>query len=168
MRDAALAVSGALNRAIGGPSYQDVKLVNGMNNNHEFTDPTGEFSEQTCRRTVYRLWARAGGNPMLESLDCPEPSVMSPRRTSSITPVQALSLLNNTFMEQCAKRFAARVAAEAGSDDLARQVERAYRLALSRPPTDEERGFAEAFVKEHGLDQFGLVLFNTNEFMFVN
>ena len=166
VRDAALAVSGVLNRQLGGPSFRDVTIKDGANNNHEFHGPTGEFSSNTCRRTVYRLWGRAGGHPMLDSLDCPEPSVMSPRRTISITPVQALSLLNNSFMENCAKRFADRVRAEAGGEAV-KQTERAYRLALARAATDEERTLAAPFIKEHGLEQFCLVLMNTSEFMFV-
>jgi hypothetical protein len=119
------------------------------------------------RRTIYRLWARSGNHPLLESLDCPDPSVMTPRRTRTITPVQALSLSNNTFMEKCAGQFADRVRREAG-DDRTRQVERAWRLALARPPNDREARLAVAFAARHGLDQLCLVLFNTNEFLFID
>ena len=63
---------------------------------------------------------------------------MAPRRTRTITPIQALSLSNNAFMEKCAEQFAARVRREAG-DDARRQVERAWRLAFARPPNDRER-----------------------------
>jgi hypothetical protein len=166
VRDAALAASGALNRQVGGPSYKDVK-VEVQSLTDAFTEPTNEFTSDTCRRTVYRMWARSGGNPMLESLDCPEPSVSTPRRTMSITPVQALSLLNNAFMEQCAARFAQRVRDEAGGE-TDKQVDRVYRLALSRPPSAEELAVARPFVQERGLEQFCVVMLNTNEFLFVN
>ena len=165
LRDAALAVAGALNPQVGGPSYRDMKVD--LGNNHTFTLPTGEFSEAANRRTIYRLWARSGNHPMLESLDCPDPSVMTPRRTKTITPVQALSMFNDTFMEQCAERFAERVRREAGAD-VARQIDRAWRLAIARPPSDRERAIARSFVEKHGLNQLCLVLFNTNEFLFVN
>jgi hypothetical protein len=165
LRDAALAVSGALNPQIGGPSYRDVTVDFG--NNHTFTDPTGNFTDANNRRTIYRLWARSGNHPMLESLDCPDPSVMAPRRTNTITPVQALSMMNDTFMEKCAERFAARVRLEAG-EDAGRQVEHAWLLALARAPNDREREAARSFVAQHGLTQFCLVLFNANEFLFVN
>jgi hypothetical protein len=138
----------------------------GPNTNFEFKGPTGEFSEATNRRTIYRLWARSGNLPLLESLDCPDPSVMTPKRASTITPVQALSLSNNIFMEKCAERFAERVRREVG-DDLARQIERAWRLAFSRPPRDREIQLARDFAARHGLDQLCLVLFNANEFLFV-
>jgi hypothetical protein len=166
VRDAALAVSGALERRLGGPSYRDVEVK--LKQNHEFTDPTNEFSPQTCRRTIYRLWARSGNHPLLQSLDCPDPSVMMPSRPGTITPVQALSLMNNAFMENCAQRFSDRVRSESAGDSVAHQVRHAYRLALAREPTDPESTLAESFIADHGLAQFCLVLLNTNEFLFVN
>ncbi|WP_435009323.1 PSD1 and planctomycete cytochrome C domain-containing protein [Tundrisphaera lichenicola] len=165
LRDAALMVAGALNRRMGGPSYRDMKVD--LGNNHTFTDPTGEFSEATNRRTIYRLWARSGNHPMLESLDCPDPSVLAPRRNSTITPVQSLSMMNDSFMEKCAGRFAERVRHEAG-DDPDRQIERAWRLAFSRSPKASEQAAARSFVAKLGLDHFCLVLFNTNEFLFLD
>jgi len=70
-------------------------------------------------------------------------------------------------MEKCAEKFAARVRREAG-DDAARQIDRAWRLAFSRLPNDHERKVAHTFVAQHGLNQLCLVLFNANEFLFVN
>jgi hypothetical protein len=167
VRDAMLVVAGALNDRPGGPSYRDVTMKVGSNNNHEFTDPTGEFTDETNRRTLYRLWARSGNLPLLESLDCPDPSVMAPRRTQTITPVQALAMENDAFVERCAARAADRIRSEAG-DDPGRQVDRAWRLALGRPPSDREAEPARAFAGRRGLDQLMIVLFNTNEFLFVD
>ncbi len=168
VRDATLAVSGALNPRVGGPSFVDVRLNRkGANGNHEFADPTGDFTDEVNRRTIYRLWARSGGNPMLESLDCPDPSVMAPRRTRTITPIQALSLSNNVFMEKCAQRFAGRLRREAG-DDVAKQIDRAWRLAFARPPNEREIQAGRSFVARRGLEPFCLALFNTNEFLFLN
>jgi hypothetical protein len=168
VRDAALVVAATLNPAMGGPSFVDVRLnKQGANTNHEFSGPTGEFSSTVLRRTIYRLWARSGSLPLLESLDCPDPSVMSPRRTRTITPIQALSLLNNSFVEKCAARFAERVRREAGAD-LAPQIDRAWRLALARPPSDREERAARSFAARQGLEPLCLVLLNTNEFLFVN
>jgi hypothetical protein len=165
-RDAALAVAGALNPRIGGPSYRDVRNKR-QGDNHEFTDPTGEFSPAANRRTIYRLWARSGNLPMLESLDCPDPSVTAPRRTRTITPIQALAMSNDAFMEKCAERFAARARREGGAD-RARQVERAWVLAFGRPPRGREVEVARAFAARHGLDQLCLVLLNASEFLFVD
>jgi hypothetical protein len=166
VRDSALAVCGALNRQIGGPSVRDVAVKLG-GQNHEFTDPTGEFSHAVNRRTLYRLWARSGNHPLLESLDCPDPSVMAPRRTRTITPLQALSMTNNSFMERCAERFAARLRRDAG-DDAARQVERAWRLAFSRAPVKREARAARAFIANQRLEELCLVLYSANEFLFID
>jgi hypothetical protein len=168
VRDAVLLVSGALNARIGGPSFQDIEInKKGANTNHEFRGPTGEFSRAVNRRTIYRLWARAGNHPLLETLDCPDPSVMTPKRTRTITPVQALSLSNNTFMEKCAGQFAGRIRREVG-DDRSRQIESAWRLAFARAPYDREARLAAGFAAQHGLDQLCLVLFNANEFVYVD
>jgi Protein of unknown function (DUF1553)/Protein of unknown function (DUF1549)/Planctomycete cytochrome C len=165
VRDAMLTVSGALNDQLGGPSFRDVKVE--LKTNHEFTDPTNEFSPATCRRSIYRLWARSGGLPLLESLDCPDPTVMSPKRARTTTPLQALSMLHNRWIVQAADRFASRVKQEAGESALA-QVERAYQLAYARDPSELERELAVKFVETQGLNALCLTLFNTNEFLFVD
>jgi hypothetical protein len=165
VRDAILHVSGALNPRIGGESFRDVAVT--LEQNHEFTDPTNEFSENTCRRSVYRLWARSGNNPLMDCLDCPDPTVMAPIRAHTITPLQALSLLNNPFIDQCAAALAERVTSAAG-DDTNAQVAQLYQLALCREPTEEERQLAINFVNEFGLKELCLAMFNTNEFLFVD
>ncbi len=165
VRDSMLAVAGALNPQLGGPSFRDVNVK--LERNHEFTTPTNEFTEETRRRSIYRLWARSGNHPLLSSLDCPDPTVMTPSRTRTITPLQALSLLNNGFVEKCAERFAARLT-DAKPEDREGQISLAYELAFAREPSDRELKLSLAFAEERGLASFCLVLFNTNEFLFVN
>jgi hypothetical protein len=165
IRDSALAIAGVLNDAVGGPSVRDMQIK--QSNNAEFTDPTNEFSSATNRRTIYRLWARSGNHPLLQSLDCPDPSVTTPQRAQTITPLQALSLLHNTTLEQCAVAFAERLVRERGSD-LKQQIVRGYQLVYGRSPNAEELQRAVAFVERTGLDQFCLVLLNSNEFLYVN
>ena len=163
-RDAMLTVSGALNRNGGGPSYFD--LESKLEHNHTFGEPTGKFDDNVNRRTIYRLWARCGNNPLLESLDCPDPSVMLPRRGETITPVQALSLLNNRFIEQCSEHLAARVRSEAG-DDVVQQIQSLYRLTLLRAAEPRELELARKFVQQQTLTQLCVVMLNTNEFLFL-
>ena len=90
----------------------------------------------------------------------------TPRRSATSTPLQALTLLNDVFIEHYAGNFAERLAAES-PDNRPAQIRRALALALSRPATEAETAIGERFVAERGLAQFGIVLFNTNEFMFV-
>ena len=61
----------------------------------------------------------------------------------------------------------ARRISDAG-EDAARQVERAWRLAFSRPPADREARAARSFVAKHGLAELCLVLFNANEFLYID
>ena len=55
---------------------------------------------EVWRRAVYRFVVRGGERIMLDSFDCPDPSVATPQRSVSNTPVQALTLLNNDFVLQ--------------------------------------------------------------------
>lgn len=163
-RDALLAISGELDPQLGGPGYRDFK-VSSAGNNETYTvlESAGlEFN----RRSLYRTCVRAGTSPLLDVLDCPDPSVATPRRSVTNTPLQALTLLNGAFVEHYAARFARRLEREA-PDNRAAQVRRGWSLALGRDPTDAEVTFGERFIAEHGLAQFCAVLFNTNEFLFV-
>jgi hypothetical protein len=164
-RDAVLAVSGDLDRRLGGPGYRDWTVKSaGDNENYTVFDAVGgEFN----RRSIYRMVIRAGTSPLLDVLDCPDPSVPAPLRSVTTTPQQALSLLNNKFMEHSAQRFAKRLTREAPDDPTA-QIRRAYALAIARQPDDAEIEFARKFVAEHGLPQFCLVLFNASEFLYVD
>jgi hypothetical protein len=160
-RDAVLAVSGEIDLRLCGPGYRDFKVSSaGDNETYTVFDAVGgEFN----RRSLYRTWLRTGTSPLLDILDCPDPSVATPKRTVTSTPFQALALLNNRFMEYHAERFAERLKREA-PDGTAAQVRRAYDLAFARQATDGELAFCRRFAAKHGLTQLCLVLLNTNEF----
>jgi hypothetical protein len=163
VRDAMLAVSGQLNGQIGGPSFRPfaVKVFN--SNFYDLTDPIGpEFN----RRTVYRMNVNSAKSPLLDALDCPDPSVKAPRRSVTTTPLQALGLMNNSFVQRQVRYFAERVEKEAGGD-LATRVRHAYRLALGRAPSDEEPRRALALAKEHGTESLCWVLLNASEFLYL-
>ena len=164
-RDAVLSVSGDLDLKLGGPGFRDFKISSaGNNETYTVFDAIGpEFN----RRSLYRTWVRAGTSPLLDTLDCPDPSVPTPRRSVTSTPLQALSLLNDAFIEHYAARFAERLRREAG-DDATAQIHRAYTLAFARQPTPEEIAFGQRFVADHGRTQFCVVLFNASEFLFVD
>ncbi len=90
------------------------------------------------RRLIYVEQRRKQIPTHLENFDFPQ---MNPncieRRDSTVAP-QALHLMNNGMVQHLAEQFAERVRREAGNDPQ-RQIERAYLIALSRPPSDEER-----------------------------
>ncbi len=164
IRDAMLASSGRLNPAMFGPSFRPFTVTVFGSNIYTLIDPPGPEFE---RRTIYRMHVLSAKNPLLESLDCPDPGVKMPRRGLTTTPLQALALMNDTFVIRQAKGLAERVKREAG-DDLDRQVDRAYRISLTRSPTEIERLRARDLAKSHGLDAVTWALLNCSEFVHVD
>tara|TARA_Y100000588_G_scaffold362424_1_gene424108 strand:- start:588 stop:839 length:252 start_codon:yes stop_codon:yes gene_type:complete len=79
---------------------------------------------------------------------------------------QALTLLNNESVLRQAELFAERLAALAPGD-LARQVDLAYRIALTRSPRPEEAQVARALVTDQSLEALTHILFNLNEFRYM-
>jgi hypothetical protein len=98
--------------------------------------------------------------------DMPDPNTTCGRRNVSTVPTQALTLLNNEFVLRQAKLFADRVK-EAQPSDPAKQVDLAYRIALARPPREDEAALAADFLKKRSLADFTHVLMNLNEFLYI-
>ncbi len=89
------------------------------------------------RRSVYVQQLRKHPASLLESFDLPAMNPNCLQRAESLVAPQALHLMNDATVRELARQFADRVQREAG-DDSARQVQRAYWIALTRPPSDEE------------------------------
>ncbi len=162
VRDAILCVSGQLDRRLGGPPYLDFRTY--FFKGTQFYDPLEQVGQAFNRRSLYRMWARGGRSPFLDTLDCPDPSTATPRRARTTTPLQALALLNNAFVLHQAERFAERLRREAGAN-LDSQLSRAYALAYGRAADPRERALLRPFVERHGLEALCRVLFNTSEFV---
>ena len=164
IRDALLAISGELNPTMYGPGYHDFRTFVFNSQFYEMLDPVGPTFH---RRSVYRTWVRSGRNQFLDVFDCPDPSSKAPNRATTTTPLQALSMLNNTFVLRMADQFADRIEASTGSgEDL--QTSEAYRLAFGRQPSESESKAIAAFVRQHGLAALCRVIFNSNEFLYVD
>jgi hypothetical protein len=165
LRDAVLQVTGKLDLTAGGPSVKQFIQSKGIhvtpNVDYQSFDPDAPGS---YRRSVYRFLFRTLPDPFMDALDCPDASQFAPTRASSVTALQALALLNDRFMIRQCEHFAARVA-KAG--DVTAQVREAYRLALLRPPSENESAALTNFATKHGLANACRVLLNCNEFMFV-
>ena len=170
VRDSILAVSGALNQDMGGPPVYppvDPSLRADTFQGPNWKD--GEDGPATWRRSVYVKVKRSLLLPELEVFDCPEITYTVAARNISTTPLQALTLQNAPFILHQSELFAARVAREAGADPV-RQIERACRLALCRPPTERERALSAAYLQKRGaggLQDYCHALFNLNEFVYV-
>ena len=121
---------------------------------------------QSHRRSIYRFIVRSQPEPFMAALDCADPSMQVGRRNEGGSPLQALALLNNSLMLAMSKHFAAKI--EHGSGDLPARVGRAYYEAVGRPPAPDQLGALVAYAREFGLANFCRVLFNLNEFAFVD
>jgi hypothetical protein len=146
---------------MGGPGFQLFKyrVVNVA-----IYEPLEDQGPETWRRAVYQVNARAIHDELLGSFNEPECALREPRRASTTTPLQALTLLNSKFVNEQAGFFAERVEREAGPDQAA-QVRRAFQIALGRLPTTEEQTAASRLVAEHGLKLLCRGLYNSNEFL---
>ena len=111
IRDTILAVTGALENRVGGPGFYllDVDRENVV---HYF--PKEETGPAEWRRMVYMFKIRQEQDAVFGSFDCPDGNQVTPKRSSSTTPLQALNLFNSRFVIQQAGLLAKRLAAEAG------------------------------------------------------
>ena len=163
LRDAMLAVSGKLDRTMGGPGFD---LFEANNNYVKVYNSRADFGPAEFRRMVYQSKPRTELDSTFGAFDCPDAGQVSPKRTSSTTPLQALNLLNSPFAVQQAQFFAERVEREAGQAKDS-QVKRAFQLVFLREPTKEEMAASVTLVGSHGLPALCRALFNANEFLTV-
>lgn len=163
IRDSILAVSGNLDRARGGPSFY-LHEVDRENVYHYH--PKEAFGSADTRRMVYAFKVRMEQDGIFGAFDCPDGSLVMPRRSVSTTPLQALNLFNSRFILDQSRTFADRLRREAG-DQPESQVRAAWQLAFNRSPQPTEANEAMAFVRTEGLQAFCRGVLNANEFLFI-
>ncbi len=193
IRDSILSVAGTLNTQMFGPGVHpriDPSVIaTGSTSKWPVVEKEGP---EQWRRSVYVFIKRSVLVPMLEGFDAPNATSTCDRRLVTTVPTQSLQLMNNVFGNEQATHMAQRVRREAG-DELAAQIERAYWLAFQRPSTEEQTSGAVEFVNaeteqhlarlkedasvyeadraavasERALADFCHVLFNANEFVYV-
>jgi hypothetical protein len=166
-RDTVLAVSGRLDLTMGGPGVQQFKLGKPIQ-----LTPTVDYapfdwdSPGAGRRSIYRFVYRGLQDPFMDALDFPDAAQLAPTRPFSASALQSLALLNNDFVLHHSQHFAARLEKLGATPD--ERIRAAFRLALQREPTESERADFAAYATKHGWAAMGRVLFNSNEFLFVN
>src|SRR5204862_4512201 len=145
--DAMLAVTGPHNLPMGGEGYNPWE----KNTNYVVVfKPRTDFGPDDLRRMLYQFKPRSQQDPTFGVFDCPDAALARPRRNVSTTVLQALNLLNGRFTLAQTEFFAERLQRDAGNDP-AKQVERGFRLAFGRGPTEQEKGVAVEFIKEQGI-----------------
>ena len=150
MRDSLLFVSGRLDASLGGEAANLVE-------------------DSNLRRTVYGYVSRRRLDTMLGLFDFPNPTVTSPRRILTSTPLQGLFFLNSGLVMDAADALAKRLEDEAGVNSRAR-IQRAYRLLFGREPSGDEMRLGREFVEAEpdSWPQYAQALLSSAEFLHVN
>lgn len=166
VNDSVLAVAGKLDLTMGGPGFQDFVIEKPQHSPHYEYDLHDVEDPKSQRRSVYRFIVRSQPQPFLTVLDCADPSMTVASRNETVNPLQALAMRNNRLTVAMAKHFAARVAKHAAT--LPAQIDQSFRLALGRPPSAAEAQAMSDYAREHGLTNLCRLIFNLNEFNFVD
>lgn len=147
VRDCILAVSGCLNRQLGGPAvkpwvHRDV-IATGSTQKWPLDVVDGP---KTWRRSLYVFMRRSVRFPFFEVFDAPDAQASCGKRVPTVTPLQSLALMNNEFVRDQAVRFATRIGG-AGPELMAAEfAARALREAYLRAPTAVELEQATRFL----------------------
>ncbi|MDG1894213.1 MAG: DUF1553 domain-containing protein, partial [Fuerstiella sp.] len=144
LRDQALFVSGLMTADIGGPSvspYQPAKLWDEMSN-MKYKQSKGK---DLYRRGLYTIWKRTVAPPSLAILDAADRESCTVRPKLTNTPLQALTLLNETTFVEAARHLAARMMTEGREQP----VVFAFRSVTSRRPSVTELAALETARKSY-------------------
>jgi hypothetical protein len=140
VRDQALAAAGLLVPAIGGPSVRPWMPEGVWDETSKYGNLRGYVADTgpgRFRRSMYTIWKRTAGPPTMLLFDAPNRETCTVKRSRTNTPLQALSLLNETTFLEAAQGLARRMVAEGGADPAGR-IGRGFRLALGRGPDAAE------------------------------
>ena len=170
VRDAILAVSGTLDRTLEGEPILVPHDLGGTGSDSGNNYPASGPLDGDRRRSLYLASRRNFPNTFLDVFDKPAPQGTFGRRDLSILPTQALTLLNDPFVQGQAEAWAARII----STDLSpeERVVRMFQEAFARGPSDTEQQRAVSLVYasdagDNGWVDLALSLFNAKEFIHV-
>jgi hypothetical protein len=172
LRDSLLATSGQLDRKPGAAHTIPPESA------WSFTQhvPFSTFYD-TDKRSVYLIQIRNRRHPFLGLFDGADPNATTPQRQATTVPTQALYFLNDPFFHAQAAKVAERVRVKPAGE----RVSELFRLTLQRPPTGQDRDFADAFLASYpkalgdmpdagiqAWDALARVLLASNEFLYVD
>ena len=187
LRDAVLALSGRLDRTMGGSifDYQGKSAVDDYFRGLFSAGKGGYGFEayRSGRRSLYLPVVRNQLFPMFQLFDFADSNAVTSRRGDSTVSTQALFMMNSPFVMQQARHFAEDLLSREGADDR-ELVALAHRRVLARPPSDRETEQALAYLAAYPRIQgageaegaetrrqawasYCQLLFGLNEFMYI-
>ena len=166
-RDSILQISGRLDLTMGGPGVQQFTLMPGQQATPKLDYKAFDWASPAgARRSIYRVVWRGIADPFMESLDFPDLGLLPSGRSPSVSSLQALTMFNNDFVLHHANTMAEQLKSENSSQD--EQLARAFTLVYLRDPHPNEIELLKTYTSQYGLAATCRVLFNSNEFLFVD
>jgi hypothetical protein len=179
MRDAMLQISQTIDTAVGGefpfPAVETWNFQSGQ----EF-----DASYPTNKRSVYQMVSRFRPRPFFALFDAADPNSTTELRTESITPKQALYLMNDPFVHEQSKALAQRIVSEMPKGDQTTLIQSLWRVTIGRPANFDEISEAQAFLdayhqrqqsadssslaSDNALAAYARALMTSNEFLYVD
>lgn len=153
LRDSVLAVTGRLDATVGGKATMDLNRP---------------------RRSLYIQTVRADRRNFSTLFDAADPAQCVGQRNVTTVAPQALFMLNNSFVTENAKQFAAKLLVDVPADEQA-QIQRAYSCLFGRAPTENEAAVGKRFLaaatkrdSTTAWSEYIHVLLCANEFCYVD
>ena len=140
IRDKALFASGLLVEKLGGRGFKPYQPEGIW---EAASDPASQthiyvrdHDQSIYRRSMYLFWKRTAPPPAMVNLDAPLRDTCVVRRATTNTPLQALTLENETAFLEASRKMAERLLSNRSSDDA--RLKRAFELTLARTPRENE------------------------------
>jgi hypothetical protein len=146
--------------------------------NHAYVNSTGTagtLNYNNQRRSIYLPVIRSGVFDILQTLDFPDPSMLSGERQTSTVAPQALLMMNSDLVHEQSLAVAEQLL-KSPLDD-AQRISAVYTRILKRQPTEEEIAGASNFIRDSGLSAESTaanvwqslcrVLISSNEFSYI-
>jgi hypothetical protein len=169
LRDAVLAVSGALDLKTGGSNIAGAGEIDANSTSAQSIEYAYVYAD--TRRSVYTPAFRNKRLELFEAFDFGDANQSSGQRAVSTVAPQALFMLNHPFMLEQARLAAARLSESTAPD--AEKLADSFLRALGRLPTTAEREKCLAFLSKAGKPaeawaQVQQVLFGCVDFRYLN
>jgi hypothetical protein len=149
LRDSVLAVSGQLDRTVGGAAKP--------------------IAKDNFRRSLYLTVSRTRLDPAMALFDFPDANNSVDQRTITAGPLQGLYWLNSEFVAAQAEALDKRIIKEVG-EDATKRIDRAYHLLYARAPDSTEMKLGVEYVTTGGKNwvHYLHALLSAAEFASVN
>ena len=162
IRDSILLASGNLDRQIGGLGYR----IHNEKKTYAQWEVVNNHGPETWRRMLYQERMRRVDDQMFTAFDFPDCGQVRAKRPVSTTPLQALNLMNSSFVLDQIDRIASRAQQDSGSE-LKLQIKRCFELLLGRAPDSDELATCLSIADDQGSPMVCRAIINSNEFAFL-